>query len=78
MTRFNKLKERIERDKTPKDITYEEIKKYLKHYGYELERINGSHHMFVGEDGDLIILPIHSNRIKYVYVKKIIDKCGKE
>ena len=78
MTRIKKLKKKIEQDNPSKDISYDEIKKYLEHYGFNLERVTGSHHIFRNDNGKIIILPIHNKRIKYVYIKQISNKIEKE
>lgn len=37
--------------KQPKGITFTEIKKVLKHNGYRVVRVAGSHHQFRNEQG---------------------------
>ena len=76
MTRFSKLKKKIESDKVPNDISYEEICKYLKYYGFYLDRVNGSHHIFENIDGRQITIPVHSGLIKSPYIKKVISITG--
>lgn len=78
MTRFSKLKKKIEVDKVPNDISYEEICKYLKYYGFYLDRVNGSHHIFENIDGRQITIPVHSGTIKSYYVSLAIKIIRKE
>lgn len=73
MTRFNKLKEKIEENITRSDVEFEEIKKYLEHYGFKQERISGSHHIFKNKEGTTLSIPVHSNYTKYVYVKNVVN-----
>ena len=73
MTRFKKLKEKIEQDKVNRDITFDELTKYLEHYGYRLNRINGSHHIFT-RDNDVLVIPVHGSSVKYYYVLKAREK----
>lgn len=68
MTRFKKLKNKIEQKKTPSDITYDELEKYLNHYGYYLKNVAGSHHKFVKDDKNSLIIPVHNNKVKSHYV----------
>ena len=78
MTRFSKLKNRIEQAKIPRDVSFDEISRYLKHYGFSLDRINGSHHVFKNLEEMSIIIPVHNGRIKYYYVKKAVDLIKEE
>ena len=68
MTRFKKLKEKIEKRETPVEISYSDLEKYLNHYGYYLERCNGSHHIFTNEYGGVISFPVHGNTVKKTYI----------
>ena len=72
MTRFSKLKQKIEARKTPRDITYDEIQKYLNHYNFYIERINGSHHIFKDINERCITIPVHNGKIKSHYVNLIV------
>lgn len=73
MTRFSKLQKRIEANKTPVDIPYDDMKKYLNHNGFYLDRIHGSHHIYKNKDNELIVIPIHSKSIKAPYVSKAVS-----
>ena len=63
----------MEQDKIPRYISYDEISRYLQHYGFTLDRANGSHYVFKNKDKTSIIIPVHDGRIKYCYVKKAVD-----
>lgn len=78
MTRFSKLKKKVEKEKIPRDISFDEISKYLKHYGFVLDWINGSHHIFKNSQGVSITIPVHNENIKYCYVKKIVELINQE
>ena len=78
MTRFSKLKEKIEQKPTNKNISLEEIRRYLLHYGYRLDRITGSHHIFRNNDGISLTIPVHNNKIKYCYIEKVTKEINKE
>ena len=42
-------------------MTGKELKKLLLKNGWEIVRINGSHHIFE-KNGETIVVPIHSNK----------------
>ncbi|HLA96516.1 MAG TPA: type II toxin-antitoxin system HicA family toxin [Pyrinomonadaceae bacterium] len=57
---------------SPNNVTFAQIRKLLESSGFSLERIGGSHHVF--KRGDTIIpIPVHNNRVKIVYVKRVIE-----
>jgi predicted RNA binding protein YcfA (HicA-like mRNA interferase family) len=56
------------------DINVRDVMRMFKMAGYELDRIKGSHHVFVPTrgKGPTITLPFHSERVKVCYVKRAI------
>ena len=56
----------------PKNVSYDDIKRLLNLYGYELVSIVGSHHKFK-KNGETIMIPFHKP-IKEVYVKDVLDR----
>ena len=48
------------------------IRKLLELEGFVLDRITGSHHIFERED-IVFVVPTHRNRVKSVYVKRVIE-----
>ena len=72
MTRFKKLKEKIEEKEVRSDVTFKELSKYLNHYGFYLVKTKGSHHKFENEFKESIIIPVHSSYIKQAYVKEAV------
>jgi len=50
----------------PSDIRFAEIHKLLKHHGWTLDRISGSHHIFKKEGCQPISIPVHGHRVKPV------------
>ncbi|WP_272943057.1 type II toxin-antitoxin system HicA family toxin [Geminocystis herdmanii] len=48
------------------------MSKLLELEGFILDRITGSHHIFVKDD-IVFVIPVHRNRVKSVYVKKVIE-----
>ena len=47
------------------------IKKRLESKGYELVRINGSHHIFSKKGSPIVSIPVHKGLVKPYYVRQI-------
>ena len=67
----------------PSDVTFDEMKKYLEHYDFILDRTNGSHNVFVHEklSDELVIPTIGGRLVKPIYIKeanRVIDKLEDE
>ncbi len=77
MSKREKILDRLKQ--SPHNVTFDQIRKVLESESFTLERITGSHHMF--KRGDILFaVPVHQNRVKSVYVKRvveIIEKYGK-
>ncbi len=70
MTKREKLRQRLKNN--PRNATFSDIRKLLEQEGFELDRITGSHHVFV--KGEIaFVVPVHSNKVKTVYVKRVIE-----
>ena len=54
----------------PNNVTFTEVRALLTIEEFILERITGSHHVFNKGDVTLVI-PVHKNRVKAVYIKRI-------
>jgi predicted RNA binding protein YcfA (HicA-like mRNA interferase family) len=55
----------------PKNVSLEELRQVLEHYGFYLDRIVGGHHVFRAEIGERVwklVIPFQKP-IKIVYVK---------
>jgi len=73
MSRRNKRLEKIRRN--PKNVSFETLQTVLLSFGFELDRITGSHHIFVLEvdEADKKVLTVPFRRpLKQVYVKQAI------
>jgi predicted RNA binding protein YcfA (HicA-like mRNA interferase family) len=56
----------------PKNASFHDLRMLLLNEGFELKRVTGSHHVFIR--GDLtFVIPVHANRVKSVYVKRVIE-----
>ncbi len=70
MVKKNKLIERLKN--SPNNVTFTDIRKLLELEGFILDRISGSHHIFQKAD-TIFVIPVHRNRVKSVYVKRVIQ-----
>jgi predicted RNA binding protein YcfA (HicA-like mRNA interferase family) len=60
--------------KNPKNVRFEDLRRLLEDYDFELKRTKGSHHSFVGYVGDektTVVIP-YKRPLKEVYVKKVL------
>ncbi|MBP3208047.1 MAG: type II toxin-antitoxin system HicA family toxin [Campylobacter sp.] len=60
----------------PKNVSYDDIKKLLNLYGFELVSIKGSHHKF-RRNGKSIMVPYHKP-IKENYVKDVLKEISEK
>lgn len=65
-----KLLERLKNN--PVGVTFDDIRTLLLREGFHLDRITGSHHVFK-KAGITFVIPVHANRVKSVYVKRVIE-----
>ena len=62
----------------PSDVRFAEVRRLLESHGWELSRIQGSHHVFTKEGETPIVVPVHNRRAKYAYVREIRKKLDLE
>jgi predicted RNA binding protein YcfA (HicA-like mRNA interferase family) len=55
----------------PKDATFDDVRTLLSQEGFRLDRVTGSHHIFK-KAGVTFVIPVHANRVKSVYVRRVI------
>ncbi len=53
-------------------MTFGDIRKLLELEGFDLDRITGSHHIFKRNE-IVLVIPVHDNRVKSVYVKRVVE-----
>ncbi len=70
MTKRDKLLDRVKQ--SPHNVTFADIRKLLESEDFVLDRIAGSHHVFRKAD-IVFVVPVHQNRVKVVYVKRVIE-----
>lgn len=70
MVKRVKLFEKIKNN--PHAVTFAQIENILLNSGFVLDRISGSHHIFK-RDAVTFVIPTHGNKVKAVYVKRVIE-----
>jgi len=70
-TRRQKRRRKITQN--PKNVRFEDLRRLLEDYDFELKRTKGSHHTFVGtvDDERVIVVPF-KRPVKAVYVKNVL------
>ena len=68
--RKHKLLERLKNN--PRGATFDDIRTLLSQEGFTLDRVTGSHHIFK-RPGLTFVIPVHDNRVKSVYVKRVVE-----
>ena len=69
MSSKDKLLKSIENN--PKNVNFNDVKKLLEWFGFELANVTGSHHKFKCGDRSIVV-PYHKP-IKEIYVKQILE-----
>ena len=75
MAKKQKLLQRLKN--SPNKATFAEIRQLLELEGFILDRITGSHHIFQKADV-VFVIPVHRNRVKSVYVRRVIELIEEE
>jgi predicted RNA binding protein YcfA (HicA-like mRNA interferase family) len=60
----------------PNDATMQEVETLLFRFGFQLERVSGSHHIYRYKDEQRlgrIVVPLHGRKVGAVYVKQAIE-----
>jgi len=70
MSKKEKLLELLKN--SPNNVTFGDIRKFLELEGFDLDRITGSHHIFKRNE-IVLVIPVHNNRVKSVYVKRVVE-----
>jgi len=70
MNKREKLFKRLKNNSN--NATFLDIQTLLKQEGFDLDRVTGSHHVFI--KGDItFVVPVHENKVKAVYVRRVIE-----
>jgi predicted RNA binding protein YcfA (HicA-like mRNA interferase family) len=72
MSKRQKRRQKIAQN--PVNVQFEELRKLLEDYGFELRRTRGSHHTFVGyiEDEKVSLVVPYKKPLNPVYVNKAL------
>ena len=70
MSKRDKLLQKLRQ--SPNNVTFDQVKKLLEAEAFHLDRITGSHHVFRKSE-IIFVLPVPHNRVKVVYVKRVIE-----
>ena len=70
MSKREKLLEKLRH--SPYNVSFADIRRLLEAESFFLDRVTGSHHIFRKAD-IVFVIPVHQNRVKAVYVKRVIE-----
>ena len=56
---------------SPQNATFSDIRNLLEYEGFYLDRVTGSHQIFIYAE-TIFAIPVHSNRVKTIYVEKVL------
>ncbi len=74
MSKRDKLRHKLRNN--PKGVKFSEIETLLLRFGFVLERVSGSHHVFRFSDGErvaTVVVPVHGTVVKSAYTKDVIE-----
>ncbi len=54
----------------PSPVRFAEVKRMLESAGWQMDRVAGSHHIFVKAGHRSFPVPVHGGKVKFVYVRK--------
>jgi predicted RNA binding protein YcfA (HicA-like mRNA interferase family) len=74
MAGIDKLVAKMKRQ--PNGIRIDEADSVLLHYGYRLDRQNGSHRQYINSSGDVMTVVERKPTIKSFYVGEILSRLG--
>ncbi len=76
MSSFEKMKEKIMRTPTVKDIMPNDLKSFLNHYGFKEKHVKGDHYIyeFPGKTKNFMLNIPMSKPVKPTYIDQIRDK----
>ncbi len=74
MARREKLRRKLRNN--PTGARMQDLETLLTRFGFVLDRVSGSHHLFVYREGRVyrsISIPLHGRKVKKVYVLKALE-----
>ena len=57
-------------------VAWRDVRKVAEHFGYRLDRIAGSHHIFTAPGRNHVNIVVHKNKVKVIYIKKLLEELG--
>ena len=69
MSRNDKLIAKVENHRKG-DFAFADLTRYLGLYGWQIVRIDGSHHRFARAGYDSLSIPVHHGKVLAAYVKE--------
>jgi predicted RNA binding protein YcfA (HicA-like mRNA interferase family) len=73
MGKYDNIKEKIMRVPTANDISPDKLQSFLKHYGFEIKHVNGSHYIYAYKGTGktfMLNIPMH-NPVKPTYIDQV-------
>jgi predicted RNA binding protein YcfA (HicA-like mRNA interferase family) len=55
----------------PSPVRFAIVRRMLESKGYRMDRVTGSHHVFVKPGAPSEAIPVHGGKVKPYYVRKI-------
>jgi predicted RNA binding protein YcfA (HicA-like mRNA interferase family) len=62
----------------PSEVRFAIVRQLFESHGWQLVRIRGSHHVFSKTGRGSFAVPVHHQRVKAAYVKKITQILNQE
>jgi predicted RNA binding protein YcfA (HicA-like mRNA interferase family) len=62
----------------PSEVRFAIVRDMLESCGWMLTRVKGSHHTFTKRGQRPVVIPVHRNRVKPVYVQEVKKICSEE
>ena len=66
------LIERVRKSHAP--LSLSEFEKIARHFGFELDHVTGSHHVFRNWTGRKYVVPVHHKKVKAVYLRNFLKE----
>lgn len=59
---------------TNSPCSFSDFSKIAKHFGFVIDHISGSHHVYRNWTGRKFVVPVHGKKIKAVYIKLFLKE----
>jgi predicted RNA binding protein YcfA (HicA-like mRNA interferase family) len=59
---------------SPVQVSFDDVERLMRAFGFKIDRTTGSHHVFRHDDGSKLTVPtVGGRRVKSAYVRQIVD-----